>query len=94
MWTKKYPDNSKEREAEVLEDLMNARTASSKTKRPSVETSLHDIFPQTYVVHLHPAIVNGITCGINGQKVTKELFPDAIWIPEIEPGWTLAVKVK
>ena len=40
MWTKDYPENGKEREDAVLEDLMNARAASSKSKRPVSYTHL------------------------------------------------------
>ena len=36
---------------------------------PSVETLLHAIFPQKYVLHLHPALVNGLTCSRVGGIV-------------------------
>ena len=46
IWSKKYADTSAEREAEVLADLMAARLPGEESKRPSVETLLHDLFPQ------------------------------------------------
>ncbi|MDR1440474.1 MAG: class II aldolase/adducin family protein, partial [Clostridiales bacterium] len=49
------------REAAVLADMMGARLAGSGGKRPSVETLLHNIFPERFVLHLHPALVNGLT---------------------------------
>ena len=58
IWAKEYSSNTKERETQVLADLMDAREKTEYAKRPSVETSLHDLFPQSYVVHLHPALVN------------------------------------
>ena len=67
MWTKQYSSDAAAREEEVLEDLMDARAKSDRNKRPSVETSLHDILPQKFVVHLHPAMVNGITCSKDGN---------------------------
>ena len=95
MWTKTYSSDSALREEEVLEDLMDARVRSDRNKRPSVETSLHDILPQKYVVHLHPALVNGITCSQDGAKAVEELWGDrVVWVNETEPGWTLAVEVK
>ncbi len=95
MWQKEYPEDNAEREARVLEDLMSARGKSEAAKRPSVETSLHDLFPQRFVVHTHPALINGLTCGKNGEKAVAELFSDTvIWIEETKPGFTLALKVR
>ena len=49
-----YPDDDKTREAAVLSDLMNSRCPGEESKRPSVETMLHALFKQTFVLHLHP----------------------------------------
>lgn len=62
--------------------------------RPSVEAPLHDTITYQYVVHLHPAKVNGMTCGENGKVACFEMFPEALWIDYIDPGYTLAVSVK
>jgi len=95
MWEKKYPDNNEEREELVLKDLMDAREKSEYNKRPSVETSLHDLFPQKFVVHTHPAVINGVTCSRQGENAVKELFGDrAVWVDETMPGYTLAASVK
>ncbi|MEI6579485.1 MAG: class II aldolase, partial [Eubacteriales bacterium] len=57
-----------------------------------VETTLHSLFPQTFVLHLHPALVNGLTCGKDGEKITRELFgDDFIWIGLCRPGYILAM---
>ena len=90
MMTKEYSKDDDKREAEALVDMMNARADVINGGRPSVEALLHNLFPQKYVLHLHPAIVNGITCGVDGEKVTKELFPECIWIPITKPGYILA----
>lgn len=85
-----YPDNREEREERALEDLMNSRLSGQKG-RPSVESLLHAIIPDKYVVHTHPAIVNGLTCSKNGQSMAEKLFPDnCIWIPLVDPGYILA----
>lgn len=86
-----YSADPTEREAEVLRDLMAARCPGEEQKRPSVETLLHNLFPQQYVLHVHPALVNGLTCSVQGESAAEKLFPDAVWIPESEPGYTLAV---
>ena len=95
IWSKKYADDAEKREEEVLADLMASRYESEKNKRPSVETLLHALFPNSFVVHTHPALVNGVTCSQNGEETIKKLFGDkAIWIPIINPGYMLAKEVK
>ena len=74
MLTKSYPECEAEREAAVLADLMSARAFGEEAKRPSVETLLHDLFPQKFVLHVHPTRVNGLTCSVNGEKIVKEEF--------------------
>ena len=88
--TTKYPDNREEREERALEDLMNSRL-TGQNGRPSVESLLHAIIPEKYVVHTHPAIVNGLTCSTDGKEMADNLFPDnCIWIPLVDPGYILA----
>lgn len=95
LWTKEYPMNTKEREDQVLTDLMDAREKTEYTKRPSVETSLHDIMKQKFVVHTHPALINGLTCSKDGAQIAKQLFGEkVIWIPSQNPGYILATIVK
>lgn len=82
--------SEKEREAEVLNAMMSARRAGEEAKRPSVETLLHDLLPQKFVLHVHPALVNGMTCSKDGEAEAGKLFPDAVWVPSTKPGYTLA----
>ena len=94
IWTSTYPVEQDEREKVVLSDLMAARKKDSGL-RPSVETLLHELFPHSYVVHTHPAVVNGLTCAQEGEKHAREIFgDDIIWIPVIDPGYILAKEVK
>ena len=93
MWDKKYPLGSDEREKEVLQDLMDARL-DGETMRPSVEALLHSFIPFRFIVHLHPAIVNGLTCSVIGKKGMKQLFSDALWIDIVNPGFILAKTVR
>ncbi len=72
-----------------------AASSKSETKRPSVETLMHGLFPQSFVVHTHPALVNGLACGMRGHDVFQELFEhEAIWIPFVDPGYVLAQTVR
>jgi rhamnose utilization protein RhaD (predicted bifunctional aldolase and dehydrogenase) len=95
IWEKAYPQESSAREREVLSDMMAAKMPGEEHKRPSVETLLHDILPFTFVVHTHPALVNGLTCSVRGKDAMRELFGDeAVWIPSTNPGYVLSQKVK
>jgi rhamnose utilization protein RhaD (predicted bifunctional aldolase and dehydrogenase) len=94
IWDKTDPPETESREAAVLADMMAAR-APGEEKRPSVEALLHAILPFTYVVHLHPALVNGLTCSREGEKAAAELFGGrSLWIPSVNPGYVLSRIVK
>ncbi len=89
LFTFKAPKNKEKREAIVKEKMAAAVSADSKG-RPSVEAPLHELLKFTFVVHLHPAMVNGMTCGINGKTECAKLFPTALWCDYVDPGFTLA----
>jgi NAD(P)-dependent dehydrogenase (short-subunit alcohol dehydrogenase family)/rhamnose utilization protein RhaD (predicted bifunctional aldolase and dehydrogenase) len=92
---KGYAQDPATREAEVLADLMAAREPGQEALRPSVESSLHDLLADPFVVHTHATLVNGLTCGREGQGAAERLFGDRIlWIATVEPGYTLAVTVR
>ncbi len=61
--------------------------------RPSVEAPVHEVMPYRLIVHMHPALVNGLTCSRNGRKECARLFPDALWIDYCDPGYTLSKRV-
>ncbi len=94
IWEKTYDEDQAQREAQVLADMMGAKLPGEEKKRPSVETLLHDLFPQKFVLHVHPASVNGLTCSVQGKNAMTELFPDAVWVDECEPGYILAAKCR
>lgn len=94
MWQSSYPEETAEREAATLADLMAAR-AEGEEKRPSVETLMHELFPYPYVIHTHPAFVNGLTCSQDGEAAARRLFGGRLlWVPAIEPGYVLAVEMR
>ncbi|MCL2360391.1 MAG: SDR family NAD(P)-dependent oxidoreductase [Defluviitaleaceae bacterium] len=95
MLEKDYSPEDDKREAEALADMLAARLPGEEAKRPSVEAILHALFPYKYVLHLHPALVNGLTCGKNGEKHCRDLFGDiAVWIKLTKPGYILALACK
>lgn len=91
IFKKEYPDDDKTREALVLNDLMGSRSPGEENKRPSVETMLHALFRQTFVLHLHPALINGLTCSVGGEKLAKRILGEKIiWIDACKPGYILS----
>ena len=93
MWNAEYPADEAQRESAVLADMMDARIPG-ESRRPSVETLLHDLFSQQFVLHVHPALVNGLTCSKGGKAVMEQLFPEAVWVDPCKPGYILALECK
>lgn len=95
MFDKHYPKDVQKREALVLEDMMDAREKTELSKRPSVETLLHNLINYTYVVHTHPSEMNGLTCGASGKRAASRLFGNSfVWVDLCEPGYILASELK
>ncbi len=91
--TKSYPEDSSAREEAVKNDL-NASILYPKEKRPSVETSLHEIIDYAYVVHTHPTLVNALMCAVDAQGKCEEIFgTDALFVEYTDPGYVLFKKV-
>jgi rhamnose utilization protein RhaD (predicted bifunctional aldolase and dehydrogenase) len=86
------PSVASERE-ELVKNLM-AAAVENDAGRPSVEAPLHNVFEAKFVVHTHPALVNGLTCAKGGEAACKRLFPDALWVEYIDPGYTLCMEVR
>ncbi len=78
---------------ELVKNFM-ADAVENDAGRPSVEAPLHNVFDAKFVVHTHPALVNGLTCANEGEAACKRLFPDALWVEYIDPGYTLCMEVR
>jgi NAD(P)-dependent dehydrogenase (short-subunit alcohol dehydrogenase family)/rhamnose utilization protein RhaD (predicted bifunctional aldolase and dehydrogenase) len=90
-----YSEDPVAREEQVKEDLFRSIVDRGKDKRPSVETSLHEIIQYKFVVHLHPTLINGILCSRNAKSLTQKLFGDSIlFVPYTDPGYTLFKKLE
>lgn len=68
-----------------------------KVLRPSVEAGFHSIMKK-YVLHTHPVYANMLCCNFNGKSMVEDIFGDkkykCIWIPYINPGFSLTLKIK
>jgi len=92
MLRKDYPKDDDSREAAALNDMMAAKLPGNEDKRPSVEAPLHNLFQYKYVLHVHPALINGLTCGKNGEAEARRLIGDElVWVPLSRPGYALSV---
>lgn len=78
---------------ELVKNLM-ADAVEQSSGRPSVEAPLHNVFEAVYVVHTHAVLVNGMTCAQEGESTCRRLFPDALWVEYIDPGYTLCMEVR
>lgn len=99
MSLKTYSHEAAAREEEVKNDM--AAATITKGKRPSVETSMHNVIDYAFVVHLHPTAVNGLMCAqnfageVDGLKALSSLFGNKqVYIPYTDPGYVLFKKVE
>jgi rhamnose utilization protein RhaD (predicted bifunctional aldolase and dehydrogenase) len=87
------PSGTSAREA-IVKEIMEQAVLPTTPGRASVEAPLHDSLMARYVVHTHPAVVNGMTCGKNGRSACQSLFGQALWLDYIDPGYTLCMEVR
>ncbi len=88
-----YAEDPFQREREIKDDLAAANF--TKDRRPSVETSLHDLIQYKFVVHLHPTLVNGLMCGKEAAVHVSKLFGEkALYIQYTDPGYILFKEVE
>jgi NAD(P)-dependent dehydrogenase (short-subunit alcohol dehydrogenase family)/rhamnose utilization protein RhaD (predicted bifunctional aldolase and dehydrogenase) len=93
IFSEPLPADVWQREAAV-KALMAAAVRPPGGGRASVEAPVHHIIDYAFVVHLHPSLVNGMTCAVDGEKVCVRLFPEAIWLDYCNPGATLSQVVQ
>lgn len=83
-----------QREEEVKNALLNSRIDPGTGLRPSVETSLHNLFNFSFVVHTHSTLVNGLMCSNLVAEKTLEIFgEEVLYIPYTDPGYILFVAI-
>lgn len=57
---------------------------------PSVEAILHGLLPFKHIDHTHANAIVSLTNQPHGEDLVRELFPDAIIVPYVMPGFDLA----
>jgi rhamnose utilization protein RhaD (predicted bifunctional aldolase and dehydrogenase)/NAD(P)-dependent dehydrogenase (short-subunit alcohol dehydrogenase family) len=57
---------------------------------PSVEAILHALLPFRHIDHTHANAIVSLTNQPHGEDLVRELFPDAIIVPYVMPGFDLA----
>jgi NAD(P)-dependent dehydrogenase (short-subunit alcohol dehydrogenase family)/rhamnose utilization protein RhaD (predicted bifunctional aldolase and dehydrogenase) len=91
--TREYSSDPFERERQIKDDLTAANLTPER--RPSVETSLHDLVRYRFVVHLHPTLVNGIMCGQAVEEYILPVFGEkALYVPYTDPGYVLFKEIE
>lgn len=60
---------------------------------PSVEAILHAILPARFVDHTHADAVVTLTNTPDGERLTRELYPDCLVLPYVMPGFVLSKQV-
>jgi NAD(P)-dependent dehydrogenase (short-subunit alcohol dehydrogenase family)/rhamnose utilization protein RhaD (predicted bifunctional aldolase and dehydrogenase) len=85
-----FSDDSATREEQVKNALLNARVYPGAGLRPSVETSLHNLFSYSFVVHTHATLVNGLMCSNLAKQKSLEIFgEEVLFVPYSDPGFVL-----
>ncbi|PTN08790.1 SDR family NAD(P)-dependent oxidoreductase [Mangrovibacterium marinum] len=88
--SKSYSTDPLLREEEIKNDLLRSRLEPEKGRRPSVETSLHNLIDYAFIVHTHSTKVNGLMCSQQAAEKAAELLgDDVLYIPYEDPGYIL-----
>ncbi len=87
--SKEYSTDEQIREVQVKEDLIAANVYPEKKKRPSVETSFHELINYPFVVHMHPTHTNALMCAVNSEEECKRLFGEKVMYIPYAPGYKL-----
>ncbi len=82
------------REEEVKNALLNARVDPGSGLRPSVETSLHNLFNYRFVIHTHMTLVNGLMGSNMAEQKASEIFgEEVLYVPYCDPGYILFILI-
>lgn len=61
----------------------------------SIDTPLHTLVPYQHVDHLHPNAVIAIAASVNQERLTKEIYGDAVvYVPWQRPGFDIGLKIE
>ncbi|HHW00831.1 MAG TPA: class II aldolase [Clostridiaceae bacterium] len=81
----------------VKKNIVEFERLKGKNLRPSVEAGFHSILAR-YVIHTHSVYANILCCSAEGREIAEKIFKDEdfafIWVPYINPGFSLTLKIK
>jgi len=61
---------------------------------PSIDTAMHGLVDAPHVDHLHPDSGIAIATAADGERLTKEIYGDAVvWVPWRRPGFQLGLDI-
>jgi rhamnulose-1-phosphate aldolase/alcohol dehydrogenase len=61
---------------------------------PSIDTAMHGLVDAAHVDHLHPDAGIALATAADGEKLTAEIFGDAVvWVPWRRPGFQLGLDI-
>ncbi|MFE5775628.1 bifunctional aldolase/short-chain dehydrogenase [Brachybacterium sp. NPDC056505] len=61
---------------------------------PSIDTAMHALVDAAHVDHLHPDAGIAIATATDGERLTREIFGDAVvWVPWRRPGFQLGLDI-
>jgi rhamnose utilization protein RhaD (predicted bifunctional aldolase and dehydrogenase)/NAD(P)-dependent dehydrogenase (short-subunit alcohol dehydrogenase family) len=75
---------------EDLVSLQRRALLDPAAPNPSIEAVLHAIVPEKYVDHSHANALISLTNQPDGEAIIRDLFPDAVIVPYVMPGFALA----
>ena len=75
-----------------LDEILNLYKSDDSGKRPSMETPLHTILPQKYVVHIHPIFILAVINNKNVIRLPEKISLDCghLFLNYHRPGIDLA----
>ena len=82
-----------EEETMTDEDLVRLQRRAlldPSAPNPSIEAVLHAIIPEKFVDHSHANALVSLTNQPDGEAIIRDLFPDAVVVPYVMPGFVLA----
>lgn len=75
---------------EDLVRLQRRALLDPNAPNPSIEAVLHAIIPEKFVDHSHANALISLTNQPDGEAIIRDLFPDAVIVPYVMPGFVLA----
>ncbi len=75
---------------EKMVALQRRQLLDPAAPNPSVEAILHAILPFKHVDHTHANAIVALTNQPNGEDIIREIYPDAVLVTYVMPGFELA----